>query len=248
MFLKKLIRQEPEPEEDVREIKIISGEDNSKPPRPIRRMLDVLIGAALIIAALAGFGAYIRLAAPAAGIGLVTVVVQKLINRGEPSEAMLKVSMGIRIFAGIVLVLLIAVMYGFGSGSRGFYSIRKGLYTFGNGISAEELSHLPDSLPETCEELYMEFDAPRWGRSGSSHIGIVFRTDRAGAEELEKAAQEKGGTLCDRESFAYKKVRVFCESNGQQIGDAQVYLLCEMGEHCPAYLINKETGVCAIHW
>ena len=233
--------------DEPREIKIIGPENTGKLPRPVRRTLDVLIGLALIVTALSGFGAYFRFAVPAAGIGLVTMIVQKIINRGEPSGAVLKVSMGIRIFAALVLALLVIIMFGLLKG-RSFYSLRKWLFTAGNGISSEELAFMPESLPGTCNDLFMEFDAPRWGREGSSHIGILFISDAEGAAELKKSALEKGGELCDIDSFAYKKLRVFCESSGQAIGSAEVYLLGEFKEHCPAYLVNEETGLCAVYW
>ena len=239
---------EQEPEEEGREIRIFEGEYTGKPPRPLRRTADLLLGAALIAAAFFGFGAYYKLAIPAAAIGLATVIAQHFINRGEPPEGRLKVSVGVRIFAAAVLAFYIALATGMFSNVRLVYPLHKGLFRFANGIASEELEHLPDSLPSGCSELEGQYDAPRWGDEETGHIELVFTADSEAVEALRSEAVSKGGELSDKYSIVSRLMQVICEKYGRQPQDAEVYVFGAPGAHCPAYLIDGETGICALCW
>ena len=230
----------------ARDIKIIDGEYAGKPPRPVRRILDVLIGVCLIASPLWAVLTYIRITAIAAGFGLVFIIVQRVINRGEPSAAVRRVSMGLRIFAALLLAVTVFIAADLDRGMKGFYSLKKSLFCFGNGVDSSELEFMPDSIPSGSSEFYMMF-APG-AKSGVPTARIHFLADEEGIRELREAAVSKGGQLAEKDSFVHKKLRVYCEEIGGAIGEAEVYAFGKAGRNCPAYMIDPETGLCIVYW
>ena len=229
-----------------RDIKIIDGEYTGKPPRPLRRNLDLLIGAGLIFSPLwAAFG-YIRITVISAGLGLAFVVAQWFINRGEPSAVRRRVSMGLRIFAVVLLTLTVFIVFALDRGMKGFYSLRKGLFCFGNSVDSQELEFMPDSIPSGSSGFYMMFFPA--ANNGVPEARIRFTADGEGIKSLRETALQKGGKLVEKDSFVHKKLRVYCEETGGAMGDAEVYSFGEAGRNCPAYLIDPDTGLCIIYW
>ncbi|MBR4555484.1 MAG: hypothetical protein IKO27_07845 [Ruminococcus sp.] len=233
--------------EAKRDIKIIEGEYTGKPPRPLRQTLDLLIGACLIAAPLWAALTYFRITVVCAGFGLVFLIVQKILDRGEPSAAVRRVSMGLRIFACVILCFAVFVVSGLGSGMKGLFSVRKGLYCLGNGIDSAELEFMP-GIPSGSSDFYMNFSAPRVGQEGGSNAAIHFTADEEGVSTFRDEIISKGGKLEETDSFVHKKLRIYCEDNGKIIGRSEVYSMGETGEHCPACLVDPETGFCVIYW
>lgn len=228
------------------EIRIIDGEYTGKPPRPVRRILDLLIGAGLILSPLWAMFGYLRITFICAGFGLVFVVVQWIINRGEPSTAVRRVSMGLRIFAAAVLAAAVVIVFALDRSFKGFYSLRKSLFCFGEGVDSSQLEFMPDSIPSGSSDFYMMFIPG--AKDGIPQARIRFTADEEGIRELRETALQKGGQLVEKDSFIHKKLRVYCEENGSAIGDAEVYSFAEAVRNCPAYMIDPETGACIVYW
>ncbi|MBR6873149.1 MAG: hypothetical protein IKN17_06555 [Ruminococcus sp.] len=230
----------------AQDIKIIDGDYTGKPPRPVKRTVDLLIGGCLFASPLWSGLTYLRITLIAAGFGVVFAVVQYILNRGEPSSKVRKVSMGLRIFAGVVLALCMVLITGMDSGMKSLYSVRKSLYCLGNGVDSEQLSFMPDSIPSGAEDYSMRFIPS--ASEGIPGARIHFTADEEGVKELRETALAKGGTLVEADSFVHKKLRVYCEEQGRSIGDAEVYSMGEYDRQCPAYLVDPETGFCVIYW
>ena len=229
-----------------REIKIIDGEYTGKPPRPVRRILDVLIGVCLMTAPLWSALTYLKVTVIMAGFGLVFVIVQKIINRGEPSDGLRRLSMGLRIFAAVLLTAAMFIIADLDRGMKGFYSLKKSLFCFGNSVDAEQLDFMPDSIPSGSSEFYMMFTPG--AKSGFPEARIHFISDEEGIKELREAAVSKGGQLVEKDSFVHKKLRVYCEEIGGSVSKAEVYSFGEAKRNCPAYMIDPETGLCIVYW
>ena len=230
----------------VRDIKIIDGEYTGKPPRPVRRIIDVIVGVCLVTSPLWAALTYVKITVIAAGFGLVFIIVQRIINRGEPSDGVRRLSMGLRIFAAVLLAVTVFVVADLDRGMKSFYSMKKSLFCFGNSIDSAELDFMPDSIPNGSSEFYMMFTPG--AKSGVPEARIHFKADEDCIKELREAALSKGGQLAEKDSFVHKKLRVYCERIGGTIGEAEVYSFGEAGRNCPAYMIDPETGLCIVYW
>ncbi len=232
----------------ARDIKIIDGQYSGKPPRPLRRIIDVLVGVCLMTAPLWAMFSYFRITVFAAGFGLVFIIVQKLINRGDPAagSGIRRVSMGLRIFAGALLAAVVFTVFNLDSGMKMFYSLKKSVYCFADGIDSSLLDFMPDSIPDGSEKFYMKFIAS--SKEGTSGARIHFVADKDGVKKLREEALSKGGKLVEKDSFTHKKLRVYCEKIGETVSDSEVYAMGEADRQCPAYLINPDTGLCVIYW
>ena len=228
------------------EIKIIDSDITGKPPRPVGRILDLVIGGALFCSPLWSGLSYLRILLPAAGLGVGFAVLQYVLNKGEPGTGKLRFSFGLRIFMALVLAFVICMVFNVGSAVRWTYSPRKGLYRIGNGIEASALEFMPDSIPAGSTDVYMRFYPS--SSNGTDEARIYFTADEDGVKEMRDTALAKGGTLVDEESFVYKKLRVYAESLGRTLTDAEVYSMGETERQCPAYLIEPATGFCVIYW
>lgn len=229
-----------------REIKIIDGEYVGKPPRPVRRILDVLVGVCLITSPLWAMLSYIRITAVTAGLGLAFVIVQRLINKGEPGTVKRRVSMGLRIFAAVLLALTVVLVFDLDRGMKGLYSLKRSLFCFGNGVESSQLEFMPDSIPSGSESFSMRFYPS--SREGTDSVKIHFTATEDGVKELRETALQKGGVLEEKDSFVHKKLRVYCEKLGMSFKGCEVYSLGKAERQCPAYLIDPETGFCVIYW
>ena len=229
-----------------REIKIIDGDYSGKPPRPVGRILDLLIGGAMFVSPLWSRMSYLRILLPAAGFGVAFAVVQYILNRKEPSAVRKSVSLVLRIFAGLVLAFLVILVFGIGNSIGWTYPLRKSLYRIGNGIEASALEFMPDSIPAGSTDISVRFYSAN--SDGLDEARICFTADEEGVKEMRETALAKGGALAEEESFVYKKLRVYAESLGRTLKDAEVYSMGEADRQCPAYLIEPETGFCVVYW
>lgn len=228
------------------EVKIIDSYDTGKPPRPVGRILDLLIGGALFCAPLWSGLSYLRILLPAAGLGVAFAVGQYILNKGEPGTAKLRISLVLRIFMALLLAAVICLVFGIGSSIGWTYSLRKGLYRIGNGIEASELEFMPESIPSGSTDIFIRFYPS--SSNGTNEARIYFTADEDGVKEMRETALSKGGTLVEEESFVYKKLRVYAESLGSTFEDAEVYSMGEAERQCPAYLIEPGTGLCVVYW
>ena len=230
----------------VRDIKIIDGEYTGKLPRPLRRIIDVLAGVCLMTAPLWAMFSYFKVTVIAAGFGLVYIIVQKLINCGVPSTGIRRLSMGLRIFACVLLAVTVFIVFNMDRGMKMFYSLKKSVYCFADGIDSSELEFMPASIPGSSENYFMIFIAS--SKQGTPGARIHFVADGEGVDQLREEALSKGGELQEQESFVYKKLRVYCEEIGETVKGAEVYSFGEAQRQCPAYLLNPDTGLCVIYW
>ena len=229
--------------------------DNRRVPRSLWRRADIFIGAGLIAMPFVSFGAYNKITFIGAGLGVAFMIAQRIISKDrrtyadeEPSDTRKRTCMIIRCITLLILLFVMFTAFGWGSGTRFTYPLRKALYSFANFSSSEPFEFMPDSLPDKTDRLKMNFVPPTAGQDANGHINITFFTDDDGVGELRDTALDKDGVLCDTESFEYKKLKTFCESEGLEIKGSEVYLVGEKGSHCPVYLVNEKTGLCVIYW
>jgi len=240
--------EEKEPAaEKKRDIKIITVEE--KPVRPIRRIVDLIVGGVLLIMPICGFGAYIYFTLPVCGFGLLFLIGQRLINRGKPQKTRLVISMVIRVLAVIILILIIMILTNWGSSRKSLYIFKTKLYMIGNyGKSVKGLDFLPDKLPDTCKGFEMDFVSKKWKTDEHGSVRIRFITDKEGREQVKNAAEKLGGKECSEGDFLYTKLSAYCDSIGAKMSGAEVYSLGEQKHHSPAFLINSRTGLCIFYW
>ena len=243
------VKTENTAEVQKREIKIVTGIYEEKPMRPMRRVLDIPIGGALMLMPVFGFGAYIYFMLPISGFGLLYIIGQWLLNRKEPGKKRLVTSMVIRVIAVIILAAGIGLMAGLGGSKKSLYKTKLTLYMIGNyGKKIEALDFIPDELPESCKGFKMELISKKWGSKEYGSVRIHFIADKEGREQLKQAALEQGGEECFEGDFVYTKLAAYCDSIGKKMSGAEVYSIGEQKQHSPSYLINSRTGLCVIFW
>ncbi len=233
--------------DNKREIKIITVEE--KPVRPFRRIVDLLVGGVLLIMPICGFGAYIYFTLPVCGFGLLFLIGQKLLNRREPRNARLVVSMIIRVLAVIILVLIIMILANWGSSKKSLYKFKTQLYMIGNfGKTVKGLDFLPDKLPDTCKGFEMDFVSKKWKSNEHGSVRIRFITDKEGREQLKNTVEKLNAKVCSEGDFVYTKLSAYCDSIGAKMSGAEIFSVGEQKNHSPAFLINSRTGLCIIYW
>jgi hypothetical protein len=243
------VKTEDTAEQQKREIKIVTGVYEERPIRPMRRVLDIPIGGALMLMPVFGLGAYIFFMLPVSGFGLVYIVVQWLLNRKEPGRKRLIVSMVIRVLAVIVIAAAIALLTDAGNSKKSLYKAKLTLYMMGNyGKKIKELDFIPDTLPESCKGFRMELVSKKWGSKEYGSVRIRFIADKEGREELKQTALKEGGEECFEGDFIYTKLEAYCDSIGQKMSGAEVFAVGEQKKHSPSFLINSRTGLCVIFW
>ena len=229
--------------------------NNRRRPRSSWRRADIFLGLAFLAVPVIRQWDHLIITIIGAVIGVVFIIVQRIVSKDpktyadeESPAGRKRACMIIRITALVILLFELSVTFGAFGSSRAVYPLKKALYCFGNKVDSEQLGFMPGSLPKGIKDLQMNFITPKKFDESTAHINICFYADEDALDEIKSSINDNSGELCDEDSFAYKKLKVFCEKEGLDMKGAQVYLTGNTGSHCPAYLISEMTGLCVIYW